>query len=790
MPTIGNGPRVFGLRIALLLTASPVFLMSPALAAAPAGDAATQAAGRPVSTDIKETKGATSKKSAPVQANDGVEQVTVSATRRSTDVQHTPMAITAISARTLQQTHAQTIADYFIQVPGLSMQDQGPGQKRYAIRNLTAAGEPQVGLYLDEIPIAGFTGENTDSGSAQPDVKLWDMARVEVLKGPQGTLYGSGSEGGTIRIISERPDMTRLGGSVNSSISTYATGGFNNSQSGTINVPIVNDKLSIRLSAYRDSNAGWIKQYYLQQNGTNSTDDYGGRLNIRYRPMENWTIDFIAYYQNANTNDLSNLNPSFDSVAHSKWAAASFVRQPMRDEFQAYNLISAYRMSWATLTAIASWQQRKMHYTHDTTFNYGVDCTSGDFASCYPLDVFQQRLAAGQINAVDDRQRVNAWTSEVRLSSPAQSRIQWTVGSFYQIRKNTFQLYYGAVDSAGFFDYDSNGYAPTTMFARANWDRTEQIAGFGEATYPILKNLKLTGGVRVFTADRSLTSLAIMPFGEKNAIPTFYPGSSSSETSATGKALLSYDITPHAMVYVEAAEGYRIGGPNLPVGFTVTTPAPYAPDTVWDYEFGWKTGWLHNRLTFNGAVYRMNWSNIQQQGTDPSGAFDFITNAGSATATGVEAELAARPIRSVQLGMGVNYTDAHLVGRQPYQPLAVNQTQSGDDLPYVPRWTLNANATYNFDMLGLPTWVRGDIAYQSGRTTAFDRASPNYAYIGGWFLANLNVGTKIGRYSAQIYANNILNRQTRVSGRLNSVQPLVINSAPPATIGLSLTAEF
>ncbi|GAA4491599.1 TonB-dependent receptor [Gluconacetobacter tumulicola] len=786
------------LRTVLLMGAGPCALALPALAATaqhqvPGHGPHPATARQPArSTDAGPARKEAATTPAKPAGHDaqGLEEVTVSATRRTTSVQHTPMAIDAISGRVLTQMHAQGISDYATQIPGLSIQDQGPGQKRLAIRNLTAAGEPQVGMYLDEIPIVGFTGENTDAGSAQPDVKLWDMQRIEVLKGPQGTLYGSGSEGGTVRIISERPDLAKFGGRVDTSVSTYATGGFNNSQNGTINIPIIKDKLAIRLSAYRDSNAGWIKEYYLQQNGTNWVHNAGGRLNIRYRPMENWTIDFIGYRQNTNTGDLFNLNPQFDSVAHSKWAAANFVKQPMTDQFQAYNLISTNHMHWTTLTAIASWQERKMEYTHDTSFNYGNDCSGGDFWNCYPLAQYQQRLASGQINAVNDRQRVSAWTAEVRLSAPSHARIQWTGGVFYQMRKNMFNLYYGGVDSAGFFDRMSDGYAPTTKYARANWDDTQQIAEFGELTYPITSKLKVTGGVRVFQVSRTLNTLSIMPFMDFSAVPTYYPKLSAKENSATGKFLVSYDITPNAMVYAEAAEGYRIGGPNLPIGFTVQQAPPYQPDTVWDYEFGWKTGWWNNRVTFNGAFYRMNWSNVQQQGTDPTGAFDYIVNAGSAAATGFEAELAARPIRALQLGLGTNYADAQLVGRQPYQPLAVNQTHAGDPLPYVPRWTLNANATYTFDVLGHETYLRGDIAYQSGRSTAFNRANPDYIYLGGWFLANVNLGMKFGRYSAQIFASNILNRQTRVSGHVNSVMPVYYNSSPPATVGLDLSATF
>jgi outer membrane receptor protein involved in Fe transport len=711
----------------------------------------------------------------------------VTATRRQTNIQNTPMAIDAISGTQLLQTNARSVADVFSQVPAVSVQDQGPGQKRYVVRNITAAGEPEVGLYLDEIPIAGFTGENTDAGAQQPDVKLWDVSRVEVLKGPQGTLYGAGSEGGTIRIISTRPVMDKFSGLVSGTLSTLDTGGLNNSINGTVNIPIVTDKLAIRINAYRDHDAGYIDEYYLNQKDANWVQTWGGRLNVRFKPIDNWTMDFIAYYQNTRFGDLFNINPQFTQVANTKWVAANFVRQPANDKFRAYNFISNYDFPWATLSATASYQHRVLDQHKDSTVTHTFNCPTRNYPVCQPYDDVVARREAGLMRAYVDYNDVKSWSSEIRLSSKEGGKLQWTIGGFYQGRENDFQLISGLADANGNY----NSQPARTKFARENHDSTRQVAGFGEVTYNIVGGLSVTGGVRVFNVQRSLSSMALNATATAIVPGTIYPTNYFKQTSATGKALINWKVNPHVLFYVEAAEGYRLGGPNLPIGLTYTTPPPYKPDTLWDYEFGWKTSWLDNKITFNGAAYYMHWSGIQQQGTDITGAYAYIINAGDARAVGFESEVTARPVPWLTLGGGASFTDARLIGKQPVQPLPVNQVETGDPLPFVPKWTLNANTEFDYTLSNYPGWFRAEVNYQTGRTTAFDPINPTYAKLPGWTLVNLSTGVKLAdHYDVNFFVRNLFNKLTYVSGSYGSLTPLVINSAPPRTVGMTVSVGF
>lgn len=697
------------------------------------------------------------------------------------------MIVNAIGGAQLAQTNARSVADVFGQVPALSVQDQGPGQKRYAIRNITAAGEPQVGLYLDEIPIVGFTGQNTDAGAQQPDVKLWDVGRIEVLKGPQGTLYGAGSEGGTIRIISERPTMDRFSGLVSGTLSSPATGGDNNSINGTVNVPIVDDKIAVRVNGYRDHDVGYINEYYFRDKRANPVDTWGGRFNLRVKPTSNWTMDFIAYYQKTRSGDYFNIAPSFTDIANTRWVAANFVRQPGHDKFQAYNFISSYEMPWATLSATASYQNRTLVQHQDSTLTHTFNCPTRDYPVCQPYDAVVARREAGTMRALVNLNDVKAWSAEVRLSSSDKRRLQWTIGGFYQDRENNYTLLSGLADGDGNY----NGEPGRTKFARANEDSTKQIAGFGEITYKLFGGLSATGGVRVFQVTRDLGSQALVATADDIVPGTVFPVARYKQTSTTEKAMLNWKVNPNVLFYAEAAEGFRLGGPNLPIGLTYEIPAPYKADTLWDYEAGWKTSWFDHRMTFNGAVYYMKWRGIQQQGTDPTGTYTFITNAGNARAVGVETELTARPVHWLQLEAGASYTDAKLVGSQPFQPLPINKVNAGDPLPFVPKYTLNGGFTANYTLGGFPGWFRAEANYQSGRSTAFDPASPAYEKLPSWYLVNMSTGVKLAdHYDITFFVRNLLNKITYVSGSYNTQTPLVINSSPPRTVGVTAAVSF
>src|SRR3984957_3309370 len=301
--------------------------------------------------------------SAGAQQASELPEIMVTAAKRETIAQTTPISMTVLGTDALQTTHADDFADFASLVPGLTATDIGPGQKRYALRGLQSPGEPEVALYYDEIPVSGLPGGSLDTGASQLDLKLWDMNRIEVLRGPEGTLYGNGSEGGAIRIISNRPDLAKFEGAIQ--IMGSATDGGAGSYGVNLmaNVPLIDDKLAVRVALYDRDEGGYIDaiprpDIHLRQisaKNINNERTRGGRASLSFQLADNWNITGIAYYQRLMTGSSFEIYPGF-STPSDRYVSAAFVQTPWLDESHMFNLISNTDFSWATLTVTGSYQ--------------------------------------------------------------------------------------------------------------------------------------------------------------------------------------------------------------------------------------------------------------------------------------------------------------------------------------------------------------------------------------------------------------------------------------------------
>src|SRR5271163_80290 len=303
-----------------------------------------------------------------------LEEVVVTATKRESKLLETPISMTVIGQEILKNANVDDVAGFERLVPGLTAIDSGPGQKRYALRGLQSAGGPEVALYYDDIPISGLPGGSLDTGDDQPDLKLFDIDRIEVLRGPQGTLYGNGAMGGAIRILSKRPDLNDF----STATETYgaATQGGDPSwgASAMINVPIIEDRFAVRVTFYDRHNGGWIDQVYhsniaLPQNpgdNLNWEHTWGSRFSATLRASDQWTITAIAYYQHLETGDSFETYPSF-SLPGNPYVTESFVRTPWDDQSAMLDLTSTYNLDWASLVATGTYQNRVVDQSLDTT---------------------------------------------------------------------------------------------------------------------------------------------------------------------------------------------------------------------------------------------------------------------------------------------------------------------------------------------------------------------------------------------------------------------------------------
>jgi outer membrane receptor protein involved in Fe transport len=734
----------------------------------------------------------TSSARATVEQASDLSEIVVTATKRETVAQDTPISMTVVGPQTLQNTHADNFHDFASLVPGLTATDLGPGNKRYALRGLQSPGEPEVALYYDEIPISGLPGGSLDTGASQPDLKLWDINRIEVLRGPEGTLYGNGSEGGAIRIIANRPDLTRFAAAIQVTGSATDGGAGSYGESLMLNIPIIHDIFAIRLALYDRDEGGYIDAIprsnidlpQINQKNINDEKTRGGRGSFSLQVAENWNITGIAYYQRLTTGASFETYPSY-ATAPDQYLSGAFVQTPWLDESHMYNLISNTDLSWASLFVTGSYQFRSVTENSDTTRYllsvFGCTVYTWD-KTCFDPPLLPADSAAYE--------SVSAWSAETRLVSRATGPWQWTAGAALQNADTFRNGQVATVDSDGYIQYDpATGDAIDRLFARQNHDRFDQYSFFGNAGYDIIDGLNADIGLRWFHSYRTDQQVVVQQF-----FPGQPTGPEPYQEFAQGVLYKSFELTdklgPEALIYAQAAQGFRAGGPNYPGGFTVTAP-PYRADSVWDYEIGTKLGFLDNRVRWNSALFDVEWSHLQV--LLPTALFSYISNAGSARSQGFETELDAQVARNFEMVAGLTFNYARLVGPQPISSDPTSQLRAGDRLAGVPEWTGNLGLIYK-KSLGTRYIANGrlDFSYESGRSSIVPPQSPAYFTAGAYQLVNLHLNLdRSDGWSLFFDVDNVFNKfavlsvQAEDSNLIETVTP-----ARPLTCTLGLNKQF
>ena len=718
-------------------------------------------------------------------------EVVVTATKRETALLDTPISMTVLGSDVLQQVHADDFSDYERLVPGLTAIDSGPGEKRYALRGLQSAGEPEVALYYDEIPISGLPGSSLDTGDSQPDLKLFDVDRIEVLRGPQGTLYGNGSMGGAIRIISKRPDLDQFTARTDLDGAVTSGGAPSWGASSLVNIPLITGRLAVRLDGYYRHAGGWIDDVYrsniklpqIDSNNLNWEHTIGGRASVAFQATERWNITGIIYYQVLETGDSFETYPSF-ALPEAPYVSKAFVRTPWHDETSMANVISTYDLHWANLVATGSYQQRTVDQSIDTT-RYLLSLFHCDELT-WNVSCFGPPLVPAVSYA---HEGVDAYSAEIRLVSQGAGPLEWTGGGFMQEAHTFHDGQVAVANGAGSISIDpSTGVAANRLFARSNFDTFDQYALFGEGTYDVYQGLKATVGLRWFHSYRSDQQIIVQQFFPGQPVGP-EPFQQFSESALFKKFQLSKEVAANVLLYTQAAQGFRAGGPNYPGGFTTTAP-PYRSDSVWDYELGWKLALADRTLVWTGALFRINWSNLQQ--LVPTSLFNYITNAGSARSDGLETEIDAGPYRGLSFGVGATGANAHLIGPQPIVNNPALQLHEGERLGGVPKWTASANASYTRAMAGgFSLTTRVDYSFQSTRSNIVAEQNPAYFTIRGSNLTNLHLELARNAWNVSLHVDNLFNAFAPLSAKaLDSNLIRTVTAAPPRTIGIHFSKTY
>jgi len=712
--------------------------------------------------------GAAAQTNAKPAPDETVEEIVVTALKRSTTLQTTPMSISAVTGDSLQKIGATGLQDYFRSVPGVNLTQGQLGQSRVTIRGVQGSGEATTGLYYDETSVTGPSGTTQDPANNAADLNLFDVERVEVLRGPQGTLYGGGSMGGTIRVIYAKPDSTEFGASIEGQASATKGGSRGSYLKAMGNIPLIEGKLAARIVAYTEDRPGFVDNVRTGAKNINDSHADGYRAMLGFTPTDDLSLVVTKIHQNSSADDLEGW---YDRLGDYKTDSA--VKLPLDTEMDMTSVTGKWSSPIGEVTASSAYYKYDMLRTIDFTPQY--------------------KPYIGSANGVIGYQPayLGAWNHELRLSSKGEGQLQWTVGGYMELRKDH-------IDSNTVLTSLTTGqpYSPT-QYLQGRYVNTgvKQTAEFGELTWtpPQVEGLSLTVGARHYDYTKTTGSAGTQRNVLTGAAPAAYSEQTAEASGWVYKFNASYKVTSDVMVYATAAEGFRPGGANNVPGLN-SALVVYNPDSLWNYEAGVKTTWLGGKLTANAAAYRIDWKDRQTSAMTADGLYQFITNAGAARIEGLELEVSARPIHGLSLNGSIGYTKAELTEDQANANILVDGStgKKGDRIANVPDWTASASAQYVWPLpvAGLNGLVRADYAYTGEMVSTF---RPTYVYFdkfGSFSTVNLRAGVEAEDWGVYAFVTNLTDAEGIMNKNSNVGYQDLLYGLTPRTVGVNARRKF
>ncbi len=694
--------------------------------------------------------------------SDSIQEIVVTATKRGEETaQSLPLSISALSGESLKESGATMFSDWSHSVPGLVFQDQGPGDKRYIIRGVQSTGAPTVGVYLDNAVISGSNGED-DGGGKNIDIRLFDVDRIEVLRGPQGTLYGAGSLSGTIRLITKQPKFDRIEGDVGAEYSNTEKGGSNYSVNGMLNLPVVEGKLALRAVGWRVDDSGFIDNVRLGLSDINTEKTNGGRLALAWQATERLKVTASVLHQNQDIGGKSFFFPTDGDLKNSE-----YTQGPRTDRATITQLDVNYQLDKFTFDLSSAYFDRFVNFKFDST----------------PILIFfgVPDLPAVTLQPEDS----STFTNEARLSSKLDGPFQFVAGALYQKLKRSF------VSSV--VTVDANGLATQTepnIFGRTSSKSIDQYAVFGEGTYQASPKLSFTVGLRWFRSTEDAHSQNVYPFfGGPPELPRT---AHTSETKVTPKFSVAYQLNPDALLYALAAQGFRQGGTNdAGFGSLIQVPEGFKSDSLWNYEVGLKSSWLDQHLLFNLTAYAIRWSDIQTLNRTPGLGFPYIGNAGKASSDGLEAELTVKPAKGLELQATLSLQNARLTDDQPLAATDNDAGRLGDRIPHTPKFTASGYAQYTHAINdSMDAVFRAQVNHVGSSQTYFSARSDFFQNLAAYTLVDLRAGLQADRWNATVFVKNLIDKRAEVDKLFQTDSPLSVFTTRPRTIGLSVDYRF
>lgn len=753
-------------------------------------------------------------------------EIIVTATKRDSTLQDVPFSINAQTAEDIQRTGSNSLEDISRNVAGLAIQNLGPGQSQVSIRGVSSGQivrdqpgvKEQVGVYLDESPISLslFT----------PDLDLFDLNRVETLRGPQGTLFGSGNIGGTIRYITNAPRIGSTEGSVEANLNILDGGSVGGHLKGAVNLPI-GDNAAIRAVGYYTRYGGFVDAFGpAGGSNVNDGDRYGGRISILFEPTDNIAITPRVIYQKVSTNgfnrqEVYNLygntfTTTRPQITYGKRQQYLMLREGFEDETLIADLTMKFGFGGVDLTTVSTYTNRDILVSRDAsalTGSVSVDLGFPDAGVLLPSNL-------------RDTTDVEGFTQEVRLSSNNDSRFQWVVGAFYA---NTDRFYrqrlptpgYDAVTDAtlgaGTSAATANGFPANSPYNADLPYNLKQIAVFGEFSFDISDKLTATAGGRYYDYKevRSFTTGGLFSNLDNRTDQTKSDGFSP-------RLLFSYKANDALTINAQASKGFRLGGVNDPLNLPLCTPADaaifggyqrFSDESLWNYEAGFKA--QKGGVTFNAAGFYTSMKNLQVTLDAGSCSSRVVFNVPKAHSMGLEFEINAKADENWEVGVSGSLLDSEFDATvRDGGGNVLGGIRDGNRLPSVPKFQISGNLAYNFEVSGGSGFVSTSIQHVSSRyTQPSDQENNPRSFVHGlpfggapagsattvnlklpgYQLVNLNAGVDFDNgLSLLVYVNNLFDENALLAfdrergGRAR----LGFHVGQPRTFGVTARKSF
>jgi outer membrane receptor protein involved in Fe transport len=701
-----------------------------------------------------------------------LEQVVVTAQKTAQPLLTVPVPVTAISSDVLLQNNTVTLQSYFQTIPNVNIVTTGNGTPFVSIRGMsTGAGivNPTMSFTIDGIQFGSSQGYGASFGNI-PDIDPSNLQRLEVLEGPQGTLYGSDSLSGLINYVTVDPSTTQRSGRVEAgleSIQNANSPGYNFRAAG--NMP-VSDSVAVRASVFVRENAGYIDDTATGKDGANKVDAEGGYLSMLIRPSDVWSLKLSALYQNTEIYGLSFANPTLGLSDLKEYNIPGSGLTHNDDQF--YSAIFKAQLGRAQLTSLTAYSVNSGHQALDDSWDYGPIS-----AIVFGPDV---------TGAVDqDQSKTDKFSQELRLFLPVSNWLDWLAGLYYTHEDTrTNQNIWGANETTGQIE-------PAWNFLLGHWQTTlDEEAVFTNLTFHLTDKFDVQMGGRESQNRQAYSEVDgggfSSIFGVSNSpIGLVTPEVDTKDNAFTYLLTPRYRITPDVMLYARVSTGFRDGGPN-PTCSAFDLPCHFTPDKTHDYEVGLKGDWLDHRLVVDTSVFYMPWKNIQLPYIPPCGCASTVINAGDARSQGIELKVDGRPTSNLTLSSWFDY-DKAIMTSVSFAGIGFAY-KNGTSLPYSSKTSAHIDAQQNFQVSANATMFVGAQASYVGRRASGISDSPNILFFPGYVQTDLRSGLNFDDWQFTLYANNIAN----VRGITGSLLPYEELNAyiQPRTIGLSVTRNF